>query len=201
MTLVCLKKKIIFVWGACLLMLSIVPIAHVLSKLATSKPYYGVAVARAFPGFQGLDGLGRALNDKDMLGKVNLVFFGNTRCGSICYPRVLLFKKIDDALNRQVGDVLEYNFFTIDPDFDRPEIMHAYFDSFLSNGRSVIVSDSSFFKKLKENLGLDFSYLENGQYQHVDTLFLLNKENEVVFSYSGSELDPQGIAEDLKVFL
>lgn len=178
----------------------LMPVANFVAKTLTSAQYYGVSVNQVFPSFSGVDGLKKPFSSDDLKGKMHLVFFGNTRCGSVCYPRVVLFKEIDNRIKKQapwLEGKIEYNFFTIDPSNDTPEKLFQYFDNYVKGGRSVHVMDENFFSNVKTKLGVDFSYIGSGQYRHEDRLYLTNTKGEVLLSYAGVNILEEEIINDL----
>lgn len=184
-------------------LLNIIPVAHLIAKTLSSPDYYGVAVNTPLTQFEAIDGLGQSFSSEDFSGRQHIVFFGNTRCGSICYPRIRLFKKINQALELQSSGLkhtlpaIEYNFITIDPDYDQPALMKAYFEKRFSQGRSVIIQQSDQLQKLTASLGAHFSPQAQGQFSHGDYIYLLDDKRQVKLMYGGKQLAPEKIAQDI----
>jgi protein SCO1/2 len=90
----------------------------------------GTALASAIGGpFHLIDQNGKPVNDGDLKGKWQLVFFGYTHCPDAC-PTAL--NEIALALDRLGAkrDAVEVVFITVDPERDTPEVLKSYVASF-----------------------------------------------------------------------
>ena len=76
-----------------------------------------------------IDQSGRAVTQKDFIGKPSLIFFGFTNCPSIC-PTALaeIAARMDDLGSR--AERLNVIFVTADPERDTPEVLREYLGSF-----------------------------------------------------------------------
>jgi len=79
--------------------------------------------------FNLIDHTGKAVTDKDFLGRNLLVFFGFTFCPDVCPSGLQVISAALDQLGPQAQNVTPV-FITIDPARDTPEKMAAYVSSF-----------------------------------------------------------------------
>src|SRR3954452_25469166 len=88
------------------------------------------ATAAAIDGpFALTDQDGRAVSDRDLLGKPYLVFFGFTHCPDVCPTKLF---EISEVLRKtgERGRDLRALFITVDPERDTPEVLKSYLGSF-----------------------------------------------------------------------
>jgi protein SCO1/2 len=78
--------------------------------------------------FQLTSQTGQQVNEKDLLGKPFLIFFGYTHCPDVCHTTLFEMSEILRALgpDAKVGGV----FVTVDPERDTPEVLKDYLSSF-----------------------------------------------------------------------
>lgn len=67
----------------------------------------------------------KEVSNKDLHGKVMMVFFGFTYCPDICPVTVATFAKVLEILGDKAGGVAPV-FITIDPERDTPEVLKNY---------------------------------------------------------------------------
>lgn len=189
------------IWLVVLISLTLVliPAALVLAKWLDSGDYYGSSVNLGFPSFKAVDAKGDSYDQSAFAPQLNLAFFGNTRCASICAPRVNLFKRIKVQLDQMGEDpnAVKFIFFTLDPEFDQPQRLYDYFQAHDERFAALAVRDDSFFMRLNARLGFVSKPLTQGQFQHSDYIYLIEPNANVRLSYSGSELDAKRIADDI----
>ena len=85
--------------------------------------------ARADLHFRLTDHRGRIVTEKDFSGSSSLVFFGYTRCPTICPLTLARLSEVQEKLagQRQKINIL---FITLDPAHDTPEVMKQYLAHF-----------------------------------------------------------------------
>ncbi len=93
----------------------------------------------AVPDFQLLDQTGTPIGLKDLKGKIWVANFIFTRCQGPCPVMSSRMAELNKSVQR-AGKGVELVSFTVDPDFDRPEILSAY--------ASKLGADSSSWKFL-----------------------------------------------------
>ena len=79
--------------------------------------------------FALIDGDGRTVTDKDLLGKWTLVYFGYTHCPDACPTALQDMANAVDQLGAKKGDV-RLVFITIDPERDTPAVLKDYVSAF-----------------------------------------------------------------------
>ncbi len=115
-------------WGMLALVLVGVSAAYVVSE-ATSKPAASTAapapdIRIALPDFSFTERSGQALSRKDLLGRVWIADFIFTSCAGPC-PQM---SRHMQSLQTDLADLksLRLVSFSVDPERDTPEVLHAY---------------------------------------------------------------------------
>ncbi|MEO1079103.1 MAG: SCO family protein [Pseudomonadota bacterium] len=109
------------IWALFLLFAAALPL---LGKGRTSD--YGLAVKRAAPSFILSDSAGRQVSLADFGGRFVYLMFGYLNCPDVCHTQALLFEELNLAAG--TPEDLAFVFVAIDPERDKPESVHAYFD-------------------------------------------------------------------------
>lgn len=76
------------------------------------------------------DGTNRTFTEKDLLGKINLIFFGFTHCPDICPNELSKYLQIMEKLTPEEQAMLQIIFISVDPKRDTPEQLYNYVSSF-----------------------------------------------------------------------
>lgn len=85
-------------------------------------PVYGVV-----PDFEFLDQEGQTFSREDMLGRINLVYFGFTRCKGPC---PIIAKEMQGLYELYQGsELIQFVMVSVDPDYDSIPVLKAYADS------------------------------------------------------------------------
>lgn len=79
--------------------------------------------------FQMVDQDGRAVTDKDLLGKPTVMFFGFTYCPEVCPTTLAAMTQWLQALGPQ-ADGLNVVFVSVDPERDKPAVLKEYLANF-----------------------------------------------------------------------
>lgn len=143
----------------------------------------------------------------DLEGKWWIADFIFTNCTTVCLPMTSNMKKLQDKIKEE-GLEAELVSFTVDPDYDSPEVLKEYaieYDADLSNWTFLTgydfetikeISISSFKQMLQEPAPGD------DQVIHGTRFFLIDPEGTIVKFYSGIEAESiEEIMEDLKTVL
>ena len=95
------------------------------------------------------DGAGKAVTDRDFLGKYMLVYFGYTFCPDVC-PTTLT--AIADALDKMgpAGSRIQPLFITLDPKRDTPAVVAQYAAAFGPNIRGLTGTPEEIARVTKE---------------------------------------------------
>jgi cytochrome oxidase Cu insertion factor (SCO1/SenC/PrrC family) len=78
------------------------------------------------PEFHFVDRSGRTVSNSDLLGKVWIASFIFTRCEGTCLQVTATLHKLQQELNLSKKEQLRFVTFTMDPEFDTPEILQRY---------------------------------------------------------------------------
>ena len=165
----------------------------VLSLSTSFGALNGVKIQAEVPEFNGVTGRGKIVDENFFNNKRALIYFGYTACGGICYPRVQLFKEINNKLKEDVVFV----FVTIDPDNDTKKRLYSYFDYAGDNFHSLIIKDKSFFDSLRRQLanGPD---LRKDPVNHSDFVYF-SDDGKLKSIYMGNLVDSEKIIEDINL--
>lgn len=125
---------------------------------------------------------GQTVRWGDLNGAPRIVFFGFTRCPTICPVTIWevgnALKQIDAA-----PDAVRMDFITVDPARDTPEVINAYLNSFDGNVMGLHAEGDALARITR---AFDVTYesrpVEGGDYtiDHTATVFLLNSRGQVV---------------------
>lgn len=85
-------------------------------------PVYGVV-----PDFRFVDQEGQPFGREDMLGRVNLVYFGFTRCKGPCPIIARVMKELHELY--QGSELIQFVMVSVDPKHDSVPVLKAYADS------------------------------------------------------------------------
>ncbi len=132
--------------------------------------------------FTLIDHHGRAVTERDYLGKPSLVFFGYTFCPDVCPTTLFALSNHLKELGRD-GDRLNVLFVTVDPERDTPDQLALYVASFderitglsgtAENIRATMAAYRAFARKVP---------LADGGYamDHTATIFMMNRKGQFV---------------------
>lgn len=147
------------------------------------------------------------LSLKELEGNWWIADFIFTNCTTVCLPMTSNMSKLQDKLKEEDLDAQLISF-SVDPDYDTPEILKAYAESYqadLSNWAFLTGYD---FQTIKELSVESFqSALEkppegSDQVMHGTSFFLVNPEGKVIKRYSGVDSKAiDDIINDLKIVL
>lgn len=129
-----------------------------------------------------------------------------TNCTTVCLPMTANMKTLQERLDEEGFDDIELVSFTVDPDYDTPEVLTDYgksYDVDFSNWTFLTgydfdtikeISIKSFKSPLMEPLEGD------DQVTHGTRFYLVNPEGKVVKFYDGVDsTEMEAIVEDVKV--
>ena len=132
--------------------------------------------------FSLVDHHGKAVTEREYLGKPTLVFFGFTFCPDVC-PTTLL--ELTDRL-RELGtdaDRLNVLFITVDPERDTPEQLALYLSSFDPRIIGLSGTEQNVAKVMTEYRAFARKVpLKDGGYtmDHTATVYMMNKNGQFV---------------------
>lgn len=148
---------------------------------------------------------GESFGLDDLEGKWWIANFIFTNCTSVCPPMTTNMALLQDKINEAELEDVHIVSFTVDPDFDKPEVLRNYAEMFgidLDNWTFLTGYD---FQTIKELSIKTFMALlrepERGsdQVTHSSRFFLVNPEGKVIKLYDGeSSKEMDNIFEDLE---
>ena len=128
--------------------------------------------------------------------KVTLVFFGFTRCPDVCPITLSRLAKLRDELAKP--EDLQVLMITVDPEFDTPDIAHAYASGFHPSFVGLSGSNTE-VAKVMERFYVGAAGLGTEQFFRTDVVFVLNREAQMKYLYGQSDL--QYLESNLKTLL
>ncbi len=138
--------------------------------------------ARTLPEFQLKDHNNQVFDEKSLLGKWHLLFFGFTHCPDICPTTLQLLTQSLKAIDHSdSSQEIQFVFISIDPERDKLDIMKSYVTYFDKN----ILSATAHIEKinvLTQSLGIMHDIEKSAD----------SKTYNVVHSGSLVLIDPQG---------
>lgn len=145
------------------------------------------------------------VTNEDLKGKWWIADFVFTNCETVCLPMTSNMSALQDMAKEDDLDI-EFISFSIDPDFDTPEVLAEYGDnfevdydnwSFLTGGDFDEVRELS-IKSFKSMVEMPKDETDD-QIIHGTSFFLVNPEGKVIKNYPGIKIgDMDNILEDIK---
>lgn len=149
---------------------------------------------------------GNELGLEDLKGNYWIADFIFTNCTSVCIPMTTNMTALQDDLKAKKLDIQLVSF-SVDPDFDSPEVLKSYAESYdadLSNWAFLTGYDFETIEELSVKSfqsGL-LQIPDSDQIQHGIRFFLVNPEGKVIKNYDGTNKDDMDVLmEDLKKVL
>lgn len=109
---------------------------------------------------QLIDQNGKAVTEKDILGKPALFFFGFTYCPDVC-PTVLASLTASLSKLGPDADKLGIYFVSVDPDRDTPDVLKAYMSSFDPRIRALTGKREQ-IAAIAKSLGVYYAKVDTG---------------------------------------
>jgi protein SCO1/2 len=159
--------------------------------------------------FTMTDSNGRAVTDKDFLGKYMLLFFGFTSCPDVCPTEMQNITNALDILGPAGADIVPV-LVTVDPERDTPEVMAEYTKKFsdrivgLTGTKEQIAGIAKAYRVYygrvdAKDVPADH---QSGAYamDHSSFLYLMGREGEFRRVFA-SNIDASELAEGLRAIL
>lgn len=128
---------------------------------------------------------------EDLKGNYWIADFIFTNCTTVCLPMTTNKKTLQDQLAEEGYDNIQLVSFTVDPDYDTPEILREYGESYGADFSNWTFLTGYDFETIKEISIKSFRSLlveapeDNDQVTHGTSFFLVNPEGKVIKSYDG----------------
>jgi Uncharacterized protein SCO1/SenC/PrrC, involved in biogenesis of respiratory and photosynthetic systems len=136
----------------------------------------------AFPNVTLQDSTGQTFQMSELSGKLVLLTFVYTSCGTVCPQIEMNFTEIFNRLPREMteNDVVFLSV-SFDPDRDTPEALETYRHHFSHdpNWRMVRVPDKSELDLLLQTFGVIVIPGENGDFAHNGAFYLIDRQGKL----------------------
>jgi protein SCO1/2 len=164
-------------------------------QLASSPSAIGGAFALT-------DQTGKAVSEKDLMGKPSLVFFGFTHCPDICPTKLFEITQMLDQLGTDASKV-NVVFITVDPARDTAELLSTYLGSFHAGIRGFTGTEEQVTAAMRAYRAYARKVpLDGGGYtmDHTTFVYLMDQRGQFVSTFDVAR-DPAKAAQDLRRFL
>jgi protein SCO1/2 len=139
---------------------------------------------RTIGDFHLLQANGRPLSLADWHGHWTLVYFGYASCPDVCPTTLATFKAVEAELNKRgIGDKLQVDFISVDPDRDSPSLLASYVNFFSPNFIAASGTDDD-LTPLSKALGLIYSRTKKQdgsvEVDHSNSIVIIDPQGRVV---------------------
>ncbi len=182
------------VWTVMILLVAGLMAVYVRQTLqgAKNRTDRTLAVYHQVPPFQFTERSGKTITNDDLKGKVWVASFIFTRCPGICKTLTQRLRELQDTVKR--ASQVQLVSFTVDPDYDTPEILQKYGEKFeaspdrwwfLTGERQKIheLSRKSFLLAVEKNA--PELVAQEGEYLHSSKLILVDPQGVIRGYYEG----------------
>jgi len=156
---------------------------------------------RALPEFQLARSDGKPLTHADWKGRWTIAFFGYTHCPDVCPTTLATFKQVWKLLDADARERLRFDFISVDPARDTPEVLNRYV-AFFNPQFIAATGDDAELTRLTRALGLVYARGEpkDGTYEvdHGASAVLIDPNGNQV-GLLRPPFDASKIASDLTV--
>jgi protein SCO1 len=151
---------------------------------------------------------GETVSLEDLKGQPWLAQFVFTNCTSVCPPMMFNMAEVQDNLAEAGIEDYKIVSFSVDPDYDTPEKLQEYLDSFEVADQSKWEMLTGYTMEEIADLSVKSFKLpviddpNSDQVTHGSSFFLVNQEGEAVKSYDGyMEVPHDIIVEDMEALI
>jgi len=125
---------------------------------------------------------------KDLGGKPAVVSMIFTSCPGACPMVINNMKSFDKELTKVQKSSINYYAFSIDPKRDTPEVLAKYVAKMDLDSRwTLFTSNADYARELAVAFGFNYKVLENGDFTHSTTIFLLSEKGEILAKHEPQE--------------
>lgn len=195
-----MKKVTLFLLKCILAISPLILLASllVLDARLVAQQYYGRPYQVAVPDFKLIDNAGHSFNKESLTGSYNYLFFGFTRCTTICPRTVSRLHALSRIVDQNNVNLI---FITINPEYDNGEPLDDYQDAF--SGKILTLSGEReniwhLARALGNHLAVDYT-LPDEPFSHEGKIYLLDPTNRVRLVYGEQHEDVASIARDLQI--
>ncbi len=151
--------------------------------------------------FSLVDHTGRAVTEKDYLGRWQLVFFGFTYCPDVCPTTLAYMAAVLDGLGDE-ADLVAPLFISVDPERDTPEVLAEYVAAFhpllvgLTGTPDQIAAAAQSFRVFYERM--DEAAAPDGYLMaHSGHIYLMNPEGRFEAVFLEGRETPKDLGEEI----
>lgn len=197
-SMVILKKTQHLIRGIRRLLISIlIGIVYSLpsSVLATSTDTKIYDIKGNLPDLQfNLQGVNGIVSEKEIRGKVAVVFFGYASCPDICPTTMADLATLRQSIDAKLLDEMQIIFISVDPHRDTPQILQAYVDAFSSGaigltGTSKQIADIAKRYRVAYQIAKPAPGAEDNNYEvmHAQGIYIFDKQGKARFLASNAD--------------
>ena len=139
---------------------------------------------------------GRAAKPFGPSDQLRLVFFGFTRCPDVCPATLGVLARSYEALTPAQRAQVRVDFVTVDPAFDTPGQIRAYLDHFNKDFAGYTGRPDD-LAALRKAFFVYSDQVKPGQFQHGDTVAVLDGQGRFRRVYDGQAVASGGLTADL----
>ncbi|HEX7057306.1 MAG TPA: SCO family protein [Bacilli bacterium] len=149
-----------------------------------------VSNPRQVPDIQLEDQNGQTFSMADLAGKTVLMTFFYARCTDVCPELQDHLHKVAEMLPPgRLGKDIVLLSVSFDPNYDDEQVLHEYalrFEAQAPTWRIARVADKEQLKQLLNRFGVVVIPVENGEFEHNDAIYIVNKEQKLthIFDYT-----------------
>ncbi len=159
------------------------------------------------PPFRFTDQFGRAFTDADVEGKILVVDFFFTRCGTICPRMSVQMQQLQLKLDDPAFEDVLFLSHTVDPEHDTPEVLREYARKlqadtarwkFLTGDKTELYLQGSegYYLAAREDV------MAEGGFLHSEKFVLIDKDRHIRGYYDGTTAEGMNaVAADIKMLL
>ncbi len=144
---------------------------------------------------------------ESLKGKVWLADFVFTNCTTVCPPMSANMSELQQEVKKKGLKNVEFVSFTVDPDYDTPEVLSEYYKAFNADFSTWHFLTGYTQEEIEEFAPKNFKSpvkkpQEGDQVLHAVNFYLVNKKGEVIANYPGNEDVPfEQILNDIEATL
>jgi protein SCO1 len=168
----------------------VVLLAAILVMAACGQKGIDGALKWPIEDFNFINQNGEALSLNDLQGKVWVADFIFTNCADVCPPMTANMKKLQQMVNEEKLENVEFISFSVDPEVDTPDVLKEYGERFYVDFENWNMLTGYSQEEIETFAKDNFKTLvvkpqEGDQVIHQTYFYLVSQEGEIMKSYSG----------------
>ncbi|MFQ5854338.1 MAG: SCO family protein [Anaerolineae bacterium] len=168
--------------------------------VSSSAPYFDLEVERPAPDFTLVNQDGEVVSLSDFRGSFVLLDFIYTSCRTVCPMLTANFRRIQDELGDRFGSGVFLISVTIDPEYDTPEVLKAYAETFGAglSGWAFLTGEPETVYQMMDEYMQTFEEKAPRDIDHTALTVLINPAGEERHRYWGTGYPPQMVIERIE---